>query len=253
MSKLTGITPLLDYQQLSAQATHHAQQYQNALPFPHIVFDQFINDALAERLLNVFPVLKERPGQTPEAAKTDDGQSPQPNKLWLSNQLGVNALFRQLYWELNSAPFLAFLEQVTGIQHLIPDPHLVGGGVHQTKRDGLSMIHADFNKHPQYKLDRRLNLLIYLNKEWEEYWGGDLELWATAMSHCEKRVSPLLGRSVIFSTTRDSFHGHPHPLTCPEEQSRKSIAMYYYTRGRPTHEDASPHKTLWQNIHLTKD
>ncbi len=248
MSELTGITTLLDYSILDQCAKNQAHHYQNAQPFPHVVIDDFIKPALAEQLLAAFPILKERPGQTPEAAKTEDGKLPQPNKLWLSNQLGVHSLYRQLYWELNSAPFLYFLQTLTGIENLIPDPHLVGGGVHQTTRDGLLMIHADFNKHPQYQLDRRLNLLIYLNKDWEEAWGGQLELWSKDMRSCEKRVLPVLGRCVIFSTTRDGFHGHPHPLTCPETQSRKSIAMYYYTHGRPVNEDATPHKTLWQDI-----
>lgn len=252
MSRLAGITPVLDYRKLERLAQEHAHNYQNAHPFPHIVMDDFIDQTLAEQLLAVFPILKERPGQTPEAAKTEDGKLPQPNKLWLSNQLGVDSLFRQLYWELNSAPFLAFLENLTGIRSLIPDPHLVGGGVHQTKRDGLLMIHADFNKHPQYQLDRRLNLLIYLNKNWQADWGGALELWSRDMSRCEKSVLPMLGRCVIFSTTRDSFHGHPHPLTCPELESRKSIAMYYYTHGRPANEDPTPHKTLWRDVNTLK-
>lgn len=248
MSTTVGITPLLDYSRLADIATRQAQQYQQASPFPHIVLDDFISPSLAQQLLAVFPNLREKPGQTPEAAMTDTGKLPQPNKLWLSNQLGVDPLFRKLYWELNSAPFLHFLETLTGIDSLIADPHLVGGGVHETRQHGLLMVHADFNKHPQFKLDRRLNLLIYLNPDWQEDWGGHLELWSRDMQRCEKRVLPVMARCVIFSTTRDSFHGHPHPLTCPDTQSRKSIALYYYTHGRPANEDPTPHKTLWQDL-----
>ena len=251
MNLVTGITPLLDYDKLFNWASELSGDYQHADPFPHIVPDHFIDTTLGEKLLAVFPKLKERPGQTPEAARTEDGKLPQPNKLWLSNQLGVDPLIRQLYWELNSAPMLSFLQRLTGIENLIPDPHMVGGGVHETRRNGLLMVHADFNKHPQYQLDRRLNLLIYLNKDWQDEWGGHLELWRRDMSQCVKRVAPLLGRCVIFSTTRDSFHGHPHPLACPEDQSRKSIALYYYTHGRPAGEDASPHKTLWRDVSAT--
>lgn len=243
-----GITPLLDYNKLAAIAEQRAGDYQNASPFPHITLDDFLDTTLVEQLVAKFPALKAKPGQTPDAAKTEDGKLPQPNKLWLSNQIGVDPLIRQLYWELNSAPFLAFLEKLTGIDNLLPDPHMAGGGVHQTLRDGLLMVHADFNKHPQFQLDRRLNILLYLNPGWEDHWGGQLELWARDLSRCEKRISPLGGRCVIFSTTRDSFHGHPHPLMCPPEQSRKSIALYYYTHGRPAGEDASPHKTLWKDV-----
>ena len=248
MNAPIGITPLLDYDRLTRIAATQASDYQQASPFPHIVLDDFLDLPLAEQLLTLFPRLHERPGQTPEAAKTDTGKLPQPNKRWLSNQLGVDPLFRKLYWELNAAPFLHFLETLTGISPLIPDPHLVGGGVHETHRNGLLMVHADFNKHPHFQLDRRLNLLIYLNQNWQENWGGHLELWSRDMQRCEKRVLPIISRCVIFSTTRDSFHGHPHPLACPETHSRKSIALYYYTHGRPANEDPTPHKTLWQDI-----
>ena len=248
-----GITPLLDYEKLDAIAEQHSASYQQASPFPHIALDNFLSPTLVEKLLERFPTLKEKPGQNSDIAKTDDGKLPQPNKLWLSNQIGVDPLIRHLYWELNSAPFLTFLEKLTGIANLIPDPHMAGGGVHQTLRDGLLMIHADFNKHPLFQLDRRINILLYLNPGWQKEWGGDLELWTRDMSQCEKRISPIGGRCVIFSTTRDSFHGHPHPLNCPEEHSRKSIALYYYTHGRTAGEDATPHKTLWQNINEQPD
>lgn len=248
MIEPTGITPTLNYDKLEAIAEEQSAQYQQASPFPHVVLDNLFEPQLIAALIREFPTLKERAGQTPEAAMTEDGKLPQPNKLWLSNQLGVSRLFRHLYWELNSAPFLDFLERITGIPHLIPDPHLAGGGVHQTRRDGLLMIHADFNKHPHFQLDRRINFLLYLNENWQDAWGGHLELWERDMSQCVQRVAPVAGRCVIFSTTRDSFHGHPHPLTCPENQSRKSVALYYYTNGRPADEDPSPHKTIWKDI-----
>jgi Rps23 Pro-64 3,4-dihydroxylase Tpa1-like proline 4-hydroxylase len=248
-----GINPLLDYEKLAAIAESKSNTYQSANPFPHIILDNFLNEQLVEQLLQRFPTIKEKAGQTTEAARTEDGKLSQPKKLWLSNQAGVDPLIRQLYWELNSAPFLAFLEKLTGISNLIADPHLAGGGVHQTFRDGFLMIHSDFNKHPHFQLDRRLNILLYLNPDWKKEWGGDLELWSRDMSQCEKRISPIGGRCVIFSTTRDSFHGHPHPLNCPEEQSRRSIALYYYTHGRPIGEDATPHKTLWRDISSPPD
>lgn len=248
-----GINHLLNYEKLAAIADTKSHAYQNASPFPHIILDDFLDRQLVEQLVKNFPIIKEKIRQASKEAITEDGKHPQPNKLWLSNQIGVDQIIRQLYWELNSAPFLVFLEKLTGISDLIVDPHMAGGGVHQTLRDGLLMIHADFNKHPHFQLDRRLNILLYLNPGWQEEWGGDLELWARDMSRCEKRISPLGGRCVIFSTTRDSFHGHPHPLNCPEGHSRKSIALYYYTNGRPADEDATPHKTLWKDISARHD
>jgi Rps23 Pro-64 3,4-dihydroxylase Tpa1-like proline 4-hydroxylase len=137
---------------------------------------------------------------------------------------------------------------LTGIEGLLPDPHMQGGGIHQIHRGGFLRVHADFNKHPKFGLDRRLNLLLYLNKDWQEEYGGEIELWSRDMARCERRILPTARRCLIFSTLSDSYHGHPHPLTCPEGMTRKSIAMYYYTNGRPAEEQRPQHGTLWQKL-----
>jgi hypothetical protein len=131
---------------------------------------------------------------------------------------------------LNSDAFLRFLSELTGIENLIADHAFGSGGVHRSTRGGFLNIHADFTVHP-YRPDwhRRLNVLIYLNEQWEEAWGGYLELWKTDMSECARKVAPIFNRCVIFNTDYDSYHGHPEPMQCPEGLWRKSIALYYYT------------------------
>ena len=143
---------------------------------------------------------------------------------------------KKLIHYLNSEPFLNFLTNLTGIQNLLPDPTLSGGGYHEIKTGGFLKIHADFNKHPKYGLDRRLNLLIYLNKNWDDSYGGNFELWDEDMKTCVKKIPPKFNNVAIFSTTTNSYHGHPNPLKCPKNRSRKSIALYYYTNGRPEKE-----------------
>jgi hypothetical protein len=135
---------------------------------------------------------------------------------------------------------------LTGIQGLVPDPHLWGGGLHQILPGGKLAVHADFNKYPHFKLDRRLNVLVYLNRDWQEQWGGQLELWNRDMTRCEQRILPLFNRMVCFSTTDSSFHGHPDPLRCPADRTRRSLALYYYSNGRPAEEIGRPHTTLFQ-------
>ncbi len=103
-----------------------------------------------------------------------------------------------------------------------------------------------FNRHEKLQLDRRLNLLIYLNKDWKEDYGGYFEMWNTEMTRCEKKVLPIFNRCVIFSTTDFSYHGHPEPLTCPEGWTRKSLALYYYSNGRPAEEISGDHSTLFK-------
>jgi Rps23 Pro-64 3,4-dihydroxylase Tpa1-like proline 4-hydroxylase len=136
---------------------------------------------------------------------------------------------RNLFAELNSQAFLGFLEELTGYKGLISDPYFDGGGLHETKRGGHLGVHADFNIHRRLNIERKLNLLVYLNEDWEDDYGGQLELWDQEMKSCAVRVKPVFGRAVIFNTALDSFHGHPDPLNCPPERSRRSIATYYYS------------------------
>src|SRR5690606_7403831 len=152
--------------------------------------------------------------------------------------------------ELNSGPFLAFLQALTGIDGLLPDPHLLGGGVHLVGPGGHLGVHADFNWHAGLRAHRRINLLLYLNRDWPAEWGGDLELWSTDAARCERVIAPLFNRAVIFDPRRDTFHGQPAPLACPEGHWRRSIAMYYYSAGRPAAETRAPHNTRYKGLHL---
>ena len=196
-----------------------ADQYQHADPFPHIVLDDFLDQGTLKRVLADFPSSKNKFffDRDQERLKFQY----QPHEV-------QSALVRNLFAELNSQAFLGFLEEMTGIDGLIPDPYFEGGGLHETKRGGHLGVHADFNIHDGLKLERRLNLLIYLNEDWDDDFGGQLELWKKDMSECSVRVKPVIGRAVVFTTALDSFHGHPDPLNCPPERSRRSIATYYY-------------------------
>src|SRR5215469_10149940 len=215
--------------------------YLSAKPFPHIVFDDFLDPALLELILTEFP----KPGQI-QWQRFDNARE---IKLASAAEATFGPVTRLLLYHLNSVTFLEFLSQVTGIENLIPDPSFEGGGLHQIVRGGKLGVHADFNKHRSYQLDRRLNLLLYLNKDWREEYGGHLELWDRNMSHCEGRVLPLFNRVMVFGTTDFTYHGHPDPLRCPEGMTRKSLALYYFSNGRPAEEISGEHSTLFQARH----
>jgi hypothetical protein len=132
--------------------------------------------------------------------------------------------------ELNSPRFVTFLSEMTGIPDLMADESLEGGGLHRSVKGGYLNIHADFTVHPRHRQwRRRVNLLLYLNEDWPEEYGGDLEFWSSDMKRCMTRTAPVGNRVVIFTTDADSFHGHPEPLRCPEGVSRRSLALYYFT------------------------
>lgn len=211
----------------------HAEAYRRADPFPHAVFEQFLDGAILGRVLDEFPSSKD---------KSYFDRDQERYKYQYRPQEIPSGFIRNLFAELNSQAFLAFLEELTGITGLIPDPYFEGGGLHETKRGGHLGIHADFNIHGILNLERRLNLLIYLNEDWIPEFGGDLELWDSQMTRCTVKVQPTFGRAVIFNTTLDSFHGHPDPLECPADRTRRSIATYYYSA--PDHGTASlPQRT----------
>ncbi len=234
---------IFDAAVLRERAAAHRALYAANEPFPHVVIDDFLAPEIAEGLLNAFP----EPGTRAWTRFDADHEV----KLQLSDEGVMNPFVRDVIAQLNGATFIDFLERLTDIDGLIPDPHLLGGGLHQIEPGGYLDVHADFNYHPRLRLDRRLNLLLYLNREWLDDYNGHLELWDTAMSGCQRRIAPLFNRCVIFTTTDFSYHGHPDPLRCPQGRTRKSLALYYYSNGRPAHEIASGeqadgHSTLFR-------
>lgn len=223
-------------EELTSLATKLAIQYAAAEPFPHIVIDDFLPADTLRRVAENFP----------GAADLGWHRSINPRqvKLAVEDETQIDESARKLLYQLNSATFMKFLETLTGIEGLIPDPYFTGGGLHQIERGGYLKIHADFNRHPKFRLDRRLNLLLYLNEGWKEEYGGHLELWNKSMTSCVHRILPIFNRCVIFNTSDFSYHGHPEPLSCPEDMTRKSLALYYYSNGRPDEEFSDEHGTL---------
>ena len=220
-------------------ALTNARDYQRAQPFPFVVFDGFLPLEAARRALRDFP----QPKAIDWFDRSDEHSQ---RKLGFTNVDLLPASLKGILDFFNSKPFLQFLERLTGIDGLIPDPYYMGGGLHQIQPGGKLDIHVDFNRHPKLRLDRRLNLLLFLNEDWREEYGGHLELWNRDMSAVAEKILPVFNRCVIFNTTEWSYHGHPDPLNCPPDRTRKSIAIYHYTNGRPEEEQAAPHLTLWQ-------
>jgi hypothetical protein len=215
-------------------------RYRDAEPFPHVALDGLFDDDELECVLRQFP--------TAEQMRWMRFDNDREKKLGFYHELSeISPDIRRFLDAMNGFEMLTFLEQLTGIEGLIPDPYFGGGGLHQIEAGGFLKIHADFNVHPKLKLDRRLNVLIYLNHDWRDEYGGQLELWDAAMHECRKRIVPLFNRTVIFSTTDTSFHGHPHALTPPPGETRKSVSLYYYTAGRPDSERSVPHDTIFRD------
>jgi hypothetical protein len=197
--------------------------YQSASPYPHIVIDNFLHPEILAECIREFDALNSSDGWINYVHYNE-------RKRGLNKAELLPASIRHTIDTLNTPYFLTFLEELTGIKPLQHDEMLEGGGIHQSTRGGFLNIHADFTVHPHHRhWQRRINVLVYLNPEWQETWGGKLELWDREMKGCETSVLPVFNRCVIFNTDADSYHGHPDPMTCPEGIFRRSIALYYYT------------------------
>ena len=197
-------------------------EYAFADPFCHAVIDDFLPSALAEQILAHFPTEKKAHDKVYQK-----GYGGQFKRQVMPAD--CDEFTRNLFSFFNSSSMLKFLEGITNIQGLLPDPYFAGAGFHEISTGGLLGIHADFRVNEGLQLIRRVNVLIYLNKDWQEAYGGKLELWNKTMQNKVKEVAPIFNRCVIFNTDADSFHGHPEPLTTPSHITRKSIALYYYT------------------------
>ena len=218
------------FDELMQFAIENKSKYANNAPFPSIYFDNFFNPDMLREVVNELPEL---------GTEKNDIHYANPNEVKYASkgEYRFGTKLKALMHYMNSQPFLEFLQELTGIEEtLIPDPYFEGGGMHQIKPGGYLKVHVDFHKHKLMNLDRRLNVLVYLNENWEESYGGHFELWNTDMSKCVTKIAPLFNRLAMFSTTGNSYHGHPDALTCPPDRSRRSLALYYYTNGRPESE-----------------
>jgi len=214
---------IVPYESLSRRVPALRDEFAGADPYPHVVLENFLPADVIERMLAEFPAV--RSGEWIHYVHFNE------RKFGQTDRELFGPTIRAVVEELNSPRFLGLLRDITGIDDLLPDETLEGGGLHQSERGGFLNVHADFTVHPHRRdWRRRLNLLLYLNPVWDESYGGYLELWDTEMRACRKKIGPLLNRCVIFSTDPTSFHGHPDPMTCPPDVTRKSLALYYFTQ-----------------------
>ncbi|MGD0314151.1 MAG: 2OG-Fe(II) oxygenase [Acidimicrobiales bacterium] len=214
--------PVLDLDRLERDLDDLHARYQAATPYPHIVLDDFLAPGAAQAAIKEFPPLD--PNEWNNYLHTNE------RKFSNTDPDTWGPTLREILAQLNSPRFVQFVSKLIGVDDLIADPSLEGGGLHQSTVGGYLNIHADFTVHPHNRnWQRRANILLYLNDEWKPEYGGDLELWSSDMKECVEKVAPVANRVLIFTTDVDSFHGHPDPMTCPEGVARRSMALYYFS------------------------
>jgi len=213
--------------------------YRSAKPFPFFAVDHFLDDIAATKISDAYP---------PFEVALDQGKTfstiNERKKVQISDSSKFAPEVEKLNQLLASPEFLADLSFITGIPNLLADDKLSGGGIHITGPGGKLDVHVDFNFIEDRKLYRRLNLLLYLNPDWREDWGGQFQLWDSEVKHCMAAFSPILNRCVVFETSDISYHGVV-PISPAAARPRKSFAAYYYTREAPAHWRGQSHSTIF--------
>ncbi|MEZ5964457.1 MAG: 2OG-Fe(II) oxygenase [Planctomycetota bacterium] len=215
-------------------------EFRSGQPFPFFKIDGFLDEAFAREVAAAMPGFDEaqKMGLTFKSVN-------EKLKLQITDSSRFPPPVLALHKALSSPEFLADLSYITGIPNLLADDKLDGGGMHQTGPGGRLDVHVDFNILDDRGWHRRLNILVYLNPEWHEDWGGRIELWDKDVKKCWHSYAPILNRCVVFETSETSYHGVT-PLTAPPGVARKSFAAYYYTKEPPAHWDGKAHSTVFQ-------
>jgi Rps23 Pro-64 3,4-dihydroxylase Tpa1-like proline 4-hydroxylase len=231
-SLMTRINPI-DRDQLRMQVG-------TAAPVKNFCIDNFLDESFAESVLAAYPSFEEALKVGTSFAAVNEKK-----KVQVTDSSTFAEPIAELNRELASPEFLGLLSDVFEMPDLLADEELVGGGIHQTGSRGHLDVHVDFNYIPERELHRRLNILIYFNKDWKPEWGGNIELWDAEVKHCHHSFSPIFNRCVVFETNEISYHGVT-AVKCPEGMSRKSFAAYYYTREAPAHWNGVAHSTIFR-------
>lgn len=239
MSEISAETGFekLTLEHLGRLAPDLARDWEAKEPFRYLIIDNFLPEQFAEDILAAYPV--------PDMSGWDSTTYIHQRKK-LTQRSGFSPPIERFFALTASLEFRDLVGQICGIKKLIDDPDLIGGGLHQILRGGFLDVHVDYNFHPQTKLHRRLNLLLYLNKDWCPDYEGYLEFWDFESERLLEKVAPIFNRGVIFETNEVSYHGHPQPLNTPPDITRKSLAIYYYTEERDDNVVADEHNTLYR-------
>lgn len=199
------------------------KEFINAKPYPHVVIDNFFSEKWIKDIIQFFP----------DIDKTWYCYWNPIEKKYAKDKFEDCPIFKHIFQNvLQSNEFVEIIQRITGIHDLEKDPYLHGAGLHYHPNGGKLDMHLDYSIHPITGKERRINLIVYLNNDWQLSYGGCLELWDASFTSAVKKVEPISNRAIIFQTSDISYHGMPVPIQCPNNIGRKSLAIYYVSPPR---------------------
>ena len=218
-----------DRARFEAMADRLAPTFRAAKPFPHVVIDDFLPVDQAMRIGRDYPGIDDIPWKFEGPGDSKHTGDKRIEKVSTSDEMLFPPSIRFMMMQMQSGVFCKFLDRLTGFEHLAPDPSHHGCGLHSTGNGGRLMLHIDASRHPNRDLNQLINCIYYCSPDWKPEYGGGLELWNEDATECVETVAPVFNRLVVFYTAGASWHGHPHPVRCPDHMRRNSMALYYYT------------------------
>jgi hypothetical protein len=207
--------------------------YLNAKPFEHIVIDNFLEESYAEKIYNLFPELNN---------SWYEYKNPIEVKYAFDNINSLSGELKNYFYYLSTQEFINVIKKLTNLDNIEYDEFLHGAGLHLHPRFGRLNVHLDYEKHPYTNKERQLNIILFLNKNWDINWNGANELWNSDVSKCIKKTDIKFNRAILFKTNDISWHGLPDKILCPNDIYRKSLAYYY----------VSPQNNQNKKIHYRK-
>jgi len=212
----------------------YAVDYSHGTPIPWATFDDFLPEHILKNIQQEFDLIPKHIW----SRFTRNGSF-----MFECNNLKFSPKIRQLIMELNSAEFLQWLEGITGIKKLIPDPHLIGAGLMRCGPGHSLKLHTDFNWNNELNLNRALSMIIYVSKEWNTEWQGSLEFWNFDKTQCLHKIDPVPNRMLLWNYDSQLIHGHPNAIDCPPGVSRDGLRLFYFTSNAVP--DSPPHRSLY--------
>lgn len=196
-------------------------------PYGHLIIDNFLSNDLSEQLYLDIMSLK-----NDSSTVWNSYTNPLENKYVYNRWDRLPKSLYSFFLAIGSDLVVKHMERISKIDMLVADAGLHGGGVHMHGNGGKLNVHQDYSIHPKTDMQRRLNIIFYLSKDWSEEWGGGLGLYHDdpvndVHTDLEKVVDCIWNRAVIFDTAPGSWHGLPDPIECPEDKLRLSLAYYY--------------------------
>ena len=244
---------VIDIDRLESEREEARERLASAPSYPHIVLENFLDREACEALLKEFIESEDDPDWTQYVHYNE-------RKQGFTNADRMGPRTREIIAELSSPRFCRWLSSIAGVDALIADPDLDGGGLHKIETGGYLNLHVDYLSHTLHRnWSRQINLLVFLNHDWRPEYNGALELWNHDMTQQLEKIEPEFNRCVIFRTVEGSFHGHPMPLRCPEGVGRRSLALYYFReeekplRLSPTNYRARPDEPILTHAKVAAD